>query len=67
MKITKLFLEKHNACQSGMDYVTANDYIGLPAKDFILKLIKDEKYDWTNALFYYSKNYRLNLSAILLS
>jgi len=48
--ITKKFLESHNACQSGMEWVTDNKLIGLSAKDFLNKLIESDKLDWANWL-----------------
>ena len=48
--ITKTFLEKHNACESGMDFVIKNKMIGLNPKDFILELHEKNHNDWANWL-----------------
>ena len=50
MKVTKEFLQKHDACQSGMDWVTKNNLIGLHGIDFVNKLMESDKYDWANWL-----------------
>jgi hypothetical protein len=48
--ITTKFLESHNACSSGMTWVTENGLIGLPAKGFLNRLISGEKEQWGNWL-----------------
>ena len=48
--ITKEFLEKHNACSSGMSWVTENKLIGLAPKEFIDTLMSNDKFDWANWL-----------------
>jgi hypothetical protein len=49
-KVTEKFLQSNNACSSGMKWVTENGLIGLPAKDFLDKLISSDKLDWGNWL-----------------
>ena len=48
--ITKEFLEKHNACSSGMSWVTENKLIGLAPKEFIDTLMSNDKFGWANWL-----------------
>jgi len=48
--ITTKFLESHNACKAGMVWVTKNKLIGMPAIDFLNKLIEADKLDWANWL-----------------
>ena len=50
MNITKEFLEKHNACSEGQDWVTENNLIGLEATELVKKLMEKEKYSWANWL-----------------
>ena len=49
-KVTKKFLESHNACSSEMAWVTKNKLIGLSGIDFVNKLMESEKYEWANWL-----------------
>jgi len=48
--ITTKFLVSHNACKSGMVWVTENKLIGMPAIDFLNKLIEADNLDWANWL-----------------
>ena len=48
--ITTKFLVSHNACKSGMVWVTENKLIGLSAIDFLNKLIEADNLDWANWL-----------------
>ncbi len=50
MKITLEFLKKNNACTYGIEFVQENGFIGMEAKDFILKLIDHKKLNWANWL-----------------
>jgi rifampin ADP-ribosylating transferase len=50
MLITDILLKSHNACNDGMKWVTKNGLIGLECKDFMHKLIENEKYEWGNWL-----------------
>ena len=50
MKITKKFLNEHNACSSGMNWVTENKLIGLEHENFIQKLMESDKFIWANWL-----------------
>ena len=50
MKITKKFLNDHNACSSGMNWVTENKLIGLEHENFIQKLMESDKFIWANWL-----------------
>ena len=49
-KVTTKFLKSHDACNSGMEWVTENKLIGLPSNDFLNKLIENNKLDWANWL-----------------
>ena len=51
MKITTELLEKNNACQSGMTWVTKHNMPGLEAKEFAQKLYDGKRYEWMNWLF----------------
>ena len=57
-KITVTFLNSKNACKSGMDYVTTNDYIGLKTIPFIEKLIKEDMLNWANWLIVRCMSYK---------
>ena len=48
--VTKEFLQKHDACNSGMEWVIENKLIGLTPKEFIDKLMTSGKFSWANWL-----------------
>ena len=48
--ITKTFLKKHNACESGVRVAEQEKMIGLSPDDFIKKLMKLDHFDWANWL-----------------
>jgi hypothetical protein len=48
--ITKEFLLTNNACSSGIKWVVENKLLGLPADDFINKLMESDKFTWANWL-----------------
>ena len=50
MKITLKYLQAQSACNEGVEFVQENGFIGMEAKDFILKLIEHKKLDWANWL-----------------
>ena len=50
MQITKKFLESKNACESGLEWVTEHNLLGLNSIDFLNKLIELDKLDWANWL-----------------
>ena len=54
MKITKEWLNKNNACLEGIEYCEEKRLIGLPAEEFIEKLIEAKKLDWANWLVAHS-------------
>jgi len=49
-RITKKFLVTHNACTDGLIWVEENGLIGLPADQFLEKLINADKLNWANWL-----------------
>ena len=49
-KITNAFLTKHKACQSVVRFAAENKIIGLPADQFISKLMDISRFDWANWL-----------------
>ena len=50
MKITKKWLDKHNACQEGIKFCTEKLLINLSLKDFVEKLIEYNKLSYANWL-----------------
>jgi len=49
-EITLEFLEKKDACQEGIKKVTEWGLLGLPADEFIISLMKYNKFDYANWL-----------------
>ena len=47
-KVTKKWLKEKSACKTSLDYVCANDYIGLPPVEFIRKLMSEDRFPDAN-------------------
>ncbi len=50
MIITKEWLKINNACSEGMEYCEQEGLIGLPADQFVEKLVEGNKLSWANWL-----------------